>query len=367
MKLEKGRISNIQLMFLATSFLQSKILTINFNYGITKQDTWIAVLAASAIAVLMAVVYTAIAQRLAGKNLIEINDTVFGSISGKIVSALYVWFFFQSMIHYGYFFNSFWINFIMTETPRAAFLILFFFVCAMAVRGGIEVITRCGYIFAIITGAMIIAATILLIKDMDPSNLLPILETSPKEFIHSVQILLAIPLCDLVALLMVFPYTTDNTKVRKPILIAIFISVIFLQIVVLEDFLVLGERAINSSSASFAITREIDIADVLTRLDVLVAISLLTTVFMKITMFYYVTVFGLAQTLGLRTYRPLVIPIGVMAITISSVLYQSDMEQAYAAKNVWPFNTVLFQVLLPIITLIVMAVRKIPKKEGASE
>lgn len=361
MKLENGEISNTQLMLLVLSFLQSMILTINFVYSITKYDTWIAVLVGFFIAILFTLLYLQIALKFPGKNLVQINDIVFGSYLGKVISASYIWFFFQYMIHYMYFFNSFWITYIMPETPRAAFLIMFIFVCGMAVRKGIEVIARCSFAFIVIVTITILSVTILLIPDMKPSNLLPILEVEPLKFIQSVHIILVIPFCDIVAFLFILPYTSNKQQIRKPVLTALSISAVQLLIVVLRDAVVLGPRMFIASSASFAVSRQIDIANILTRLDVLVAITMLITVFMKVTIFYYVTVLGIAQTLKLRSYTSLVVPIGAIAIAIANNLYPSDMEQVYAGQFVWPFNASVSEFIIPVITIIVMAIRRLPK------
>ena len=361
MKLENGEISNSQLMLLVLSFLQSMILTINFVYSITKHDTWVAVLVGFIIAILFALLYLEIALKFPGKNIVQINDIVFGPFWGKLISVSYIWFFFQYMIHYMYFFNSFWITYIMPETPRAAFLIMFIFVCGMAVRNGIEVIARCSFAFTIIVTVTILSVTVLLIPDMKPSNLLPILEVEPLKFIQSVHIILVIPFCDIVAFLFILPYTSNKQQLRKPVLTALSISAIQLLIVVLRDAAVLGPRMLIASSASFAVSRQIDIANVLTRLDVLVAITMLITVFMKVTIFYYVTVLSIAQTLKLRSYTSLVVPIGAIAIAVANNLYPSDMEQIYAGQFVWPFNASVSEFIIPIITMIVIAVRRLPK------
>ncbi|MFB0920501.1 MAG: GerAB/ArcD/ProY family transporter, partial [Oscillospiraceae bacterium] len=102
----------------------------------------------------------------------------------------------------------------------------------------------------------------------------------------------------------------------------------------------------------------------LTRLDVLVALTLLVTVFMKVTVFYYSTVLGLAQLLRLRSYRPLIVPIGLIVMAISANLYPSDMEQVYAARYIWPFNAALFEIVLPLITLISIGLRSLFKNTG---
>lgn len=364
MKLENGEISNTQLMLLVLSFLQSMILTINFVYSLTAHDTWIAVLAGFVIAILFTVLYLKIALKFPGKNLIEINDIVFGRYFGKLISVSYIWFFFQYMIHYMYFFNSFWITYIMPETPRAAFLIMFVFVCGMAVRRGIEVIARCSFAFVIIVTFTILAVTILLIPDMKPSNLLPIFEAEPLKFVQSVHVILVIPFCDIVAFLYILPSTSNKLQIRKPVLTGLSLSALLLLIVVLRDAAVLGPRMLIATSASFAVSRQIDIANILTRLDILVAITMLITVFMKVTIFYYVTVLGIAQILKLHSYIPLVVPIGAIGIAIANNLYPSDMEQMYAGQFIWPFNASVSEFIVPVITIIVIAVRRLPKIEG---
>jgi len=365
MKLEKGVISNTQLMLLILSFMEFMVMSINFVYSISGTDTWISVLTAYPIVILVAIGYTAIAKSYPGQNLVQLNDMALGPYMGKFFSALYIWFFFEYMIHFAYYFNSFWITYIMDETPREAFVILLMFVCAMAVRSGIEVISRCSSILAVIVVIVVLSTAILLTKDMRLDHFSPILQISPKNFIQSVHIILTIPFCDIVAFLMIFPYTKENKKVRKPILIAISLSTAILLITVVITTAVLGARMATSTSATFAVTREIDIAKVLTRLDVLVAITLLITVFVKVSVFYYATALGLAQLLKLRSYKPLVVPIGILAAVISANLYPSDMEQVYCAQYIWPFNASLFEFVLPAITLIVIGIRRlIKRKEG---
>lgn len=365
MRLEKGVISNSQLTILIVSFLQGMILTIDFTYVITRQGTWLAVLAGFVAAILLALLYTAITQKFPGWNLIQINDCVFGPYLGKVVSLSYIWFFFEVGIHYSYFFNSFWITYIMPETPRAAFLIMFLIVCAMAVSKGIEVIARCSFLFSAVVVIATVIITVLLIPEMKPSNLFPVIEFTAKQFIQAVHIILAIPFCEMVVFLMIFPYTAENSKVRKPVLLGVCLSALQLLIVVLRDILVMGPRILNTAAVSFAVSRIIDIADVLTRLDILVAIVLLITAFVKISVFYYATVLGLAQLLKLRSYLPLVVPIGILATAIAINLYSSDMEQIYAALYIWPFNTAVHEFIMPAVTLLVAVVRKIPKTKGA--
>jgi len=367
MRLEKGIVTNRQLTYIIIAFMQSSALTVEFAFSYMKQSTWLAVLAGLVIVIPLALMYLAIAKRYPGKNLIQIDDAVFGPYLGKVLSAAYIWYFFQLSTHHMFFFNSFWMTYLMPETPRFVFLVMFGFVCAFAVRSGIEVIARCCFTVAVIVWITTITLVVLLLGDMKPGNLLPLFDTSLIDFIHSTHIMVTIPLGDLVLFLMIFPCTADREKMKKPVLTGIVLAGLQLLVIVLRDALVLGPRLASATSASFAAARQINIADVLTRMDILVAISLLAMIFIKGTLVYYVTVLQTAQLLGLRSYKPLVIPIGALIASIAVAVYPSDMEQVYGGKEAWPFNALLCILLLPAVTLAVIWIRSLRNLLGGKK
>lgn len=363
MKIEKGEISNRQLTVLVFSFLQGSSLTINFTFALTKQGTWLAFLAGFAASILIFFIYTAIALRFPGRNLVQINDIVFGRYIGKLISLFYLWFFFQLIIHNIYLLDSFWITYIMPETPRAAFIFTFTLVCAMAVWKGLEVIARCSFLFSVVAVFTTVVVTVLLIGNMKLTNLLPVIDFSAGEFLQGTFIVVTICFCELLAFLMILPYTENKRQIRKPVLLGVSLSAVQIIIVVFRGILVMGPQILNTNSASFATSRIIEIADILTRLDILVAIGQLVTVFMKVTIFYYACVMGAAQILELPSYRHLIVPIGALSAAFAAILYQSDLEQVESATTIWPFYAAIYEIALPVITLIIIMMRKLPKKE----
>lgn len=359
MKLERGTVSSSQMLYMVVAFLQHAALTVTFSFTLTKQSTWIVLLIVFALTVPVVLMYLAIAGRYPDKNLIQINDAVFGKYLGKLISAIYVWYFFQLAIHHTYFFNSFWINYIMPETPREALLIPMAIACGLAVLGGIEAIARTSLTFAVIVWMTTITLATLLLGEMDTSYLLPIVNASFKDFVQSTHVMLTIPFLDLVLFLMIFPYAKNKEKLKKPVLIGLSLCVLQTLIVVLRDIMVLGPALANVTSPSFAAAREIDIADILTRMDILVAVSLLATVSYKVMICYYVVVLGTAQIFNLHSYKHLIIPVGAFGIMICLVLYPSDMEQVYGALYAWPFNAIITQLLLPLITFATIGIQKL--------
>jgi len=252
----------------------------------------------------------------------------------------------------------------MPETPTAAILIMFIFVCAWAVRNGIEVIARCSFIFVIITAVLVLMVTVLLLKDMKFTNFLPVFEIPLKDFLQGTHIIASIPFCQILVFIMITPYLNKIKQAKRSILLGLILGGIQLFIIVARDTAVLGITAFIMGSPSFQATRSIDIANILTRLDILVAIVLLITLFLRVSIFYYTTVTGIAQLLNLRSYLPLVLPIGIISISLSILVYDSIIEQAHFNATIWPIYAVLFEVLIPSVSLLIAKIRRLPKKQG---
>lgn len=76
---------------------------------------------------------------------------------------------------------------------------MFIFVSAWAVIEGIEVIARNSYMAVIITVFIIVLTFILLLKQMDFSNFLPIFEIPINDFVSGVHTMTIIPFCEIFA------------------------------------------------------------------------------------------------------------------------------------------------------------------------
>jgi hypothetical protein len=81
---------------------------------------------------------------------------------------------------------------------------------------------------------------------------------------------------------------------------------------------------------------------------------------MKVTIFYYVTYWVWLRHLNCALTN-LGYSIGAIAIAIAANLYPSDMEQIYAGQFVWPFNASVSEFIIPVITIIVIAIRSYQK------
>lgn len=364
MKIERGEISSSQLMFLITGFILGSTLIVTFVYGVTNRDTWLAVLAGWVISFPFVLVCIAIAQKFPGKNLVQINDLVYGSYLGKLFSAFYALFFLITTSQNLRYIGDFILTYIMPETPLELILIMFVFVCAWAVRSGLEVIARCSGVFVVITLIIVIFTFVLLMKDMKFANFLPVLETPLKSFIQGTHIMVVIPFCEIIIFLMIIPYLNEIKQARSSVMTGLLLGGATLFTITIRDIAVLGIIISIITQPSFEAVRLIDIENILTRLEIFVAIVLLVTFFIKVSVFNYAVVLSIAQLFNLRSYLPLVFPIGIICIALAIMLADSTIEQAYISSDVWLFYATPYELILPCLTLLIAKLRGLSPKQG---
>jgi len=348
-------------MFLVGSFLEGGLLSLSFAYPISSQDTWLAVLAALFIGVLFALVYIALATRFPGKTLIQINDLIFGPFLGKLVSIQYLWLFISTLSVYLWFMGDFVLTYLMPETPIILVLIMFALLCAYAVRQGIEVIARIAFMAVTITSIIIILTFLLLIKDMKYTNFLPIFEVPIGELIQSTHIITQVSFSEVLVFLMVIPFMNKPQQTKKSVLLGMLIGGLALLAATIRNIATLGPLNAIVSSPSLEAVRLINIGKVITRLEVLVAMAQILLLFIITSVLYYAVVLGIAQITKLRSYKPLVLPMGIFAITLSLISYESSMQLRYSAKYITPIFTAWFYFILPLLSLLVAKLRKLPK------
>ncbi len=363
MHLENGKISSCQLSLLIIGFIfgASVIIAPGQQAG---HDAWIAIALGLMEGLIIAGIFTVLARHFKGKTLIEINYLVYGKILGNFISVLFIWYLF----HLGALVLNNYSRFLKLElypaTPKTLTLILIMLVCALTVRRGIEVLARCSLILVTITILMAIFDTLLVAPHMDLNNLLPILDVPIGKLLWTSHATAIFPFGDAVAFLMVLAFVNKPEKSRSAVFKGILIAGLVLIGVAVRNAAVLGQMAAIYTYPTYITAQVIDIGDVLTRVEVLVAINLITMGFFKISVVYYGTVLGLAQVFNLRSYRPLILPIGILMVILALTNVSNTAEMFDFANQGYPIYTIPFQIAIPLITLLVAKLRKLPQTGG---
>jgi spore germination protein KB len=96
----------------------------------------------------------------------------------------------------------------------------------------------------------------------------------------------------------------------------------------------------------------INIEENLVRVEILFAVIWIGTVFMKLSLCMYALSVMFGQLLGLKTYRPLVFPLGMLIAPMSLVIYRNGVHSTNFAMNVWTVYSATQGLIIPLLLLL---------------
>lgn len=359
MNLERGKISNLQLFFTMLVYVLAFNLYTADAESITKQYSWIAEIIGLLEGAFIIYIYTTLALKFPGKTIIEINDIIYGRYFGKVISVMYMWFFLSTVIAVQQYFGSFSSTSIFQETPLIVFIVMIVGICAYGVRTGIETICRTTFLIAAVVYIEIIVSIILQIKDMDFEYLFPIMGMPIKDVIKGGHIL-GVYYGESICFLMILPFVNKINKITKRnMFFSMLLGAIFIIAVLLRNILVLGNLNSIYNYPAYSAIRLINVGQVFTRLEILLYIELITVIFIQISILYYALTLSTAQILKLKSYKPLIIPIGVIIIS----LYMLDskislMEISNFYLSIYYIYAIPFEIIIPLVSLIIVLIKE---------
>lgn len=356
------KLKTSQFMFLAVSFSMGSTLLITMVDGITAQSTWMVIIAAFVFCIPFVLIYAHLSKRFPGKSLIEMNDIIFGKVIGKIISVVYIAYFFLLLTFNINDLSGFYTGYIMPETPQMIFIVIFVLLCAFAVKRGISAIAKVSVLTTIFTIAAVLITTLLLIGNMDFSNFLPMIDKPALKYVQATQITMELPFLEPVALLMVVPMLKNDHKLKRFWLWGSLIVALLFLVIAVRDTAVLGPASNVLADNSFEAVRLINIGEFLTRIELVVALNYTSSLFIKVCVLYYVTLNALSQLLRIGQNSSLILPLGSIAIVFAAVKVESAiMHTVWGAQYAAVFSfpcTILF----PLLMVIVAAARKLRTK-----
>ncbi|MEL7566947.1 MAG: endospore germination permease [Dehalobacterium sp.] len=358
---EKIQLSHAYITILIMGFIFGSTVVISPG-GDAGHDAWLAVLIGMVEGLIFVAIFALLAQRFKGKTIVEIATLVYGPLIGKTLSLIFLAYLFHlgSLVLSNF---SRFFGLILPETPNRVFSLLIMLVCILSVQKGIEVIARCALIFVPINIAIILADTFLLINEMKLNNLLPILDVPIDKLLLAAHGAATFPFGETVVFLMLFCYLkTPNRGILVSSFLAVITAGMLIMIIVAQNFSVLGASTAVYIYPSFQTVQNINIADILNRIEILVAINLLNMGIIKISVLLFSTVSGTAQVLGLKSYRPLIIPFSILMIFLESITNVNTPEMLEFAQKTYPIYALPFQLGIPFLTLVLAIIRRLPQE-----
>ncbi len=365
MALEKGRVTDTGFVMLIFGLIIGAS-SIQPPGRAAEQDAWIAILIGIAEGLLIAALFLILTKRFPGKTLVEISDIVYGPYLGKVVSIIFLWYLFHigSLVLTN--FTDYFSALFLTKTPHIILLATMVLICVSAAKKGIEVITRCSVILVPLAIFFYFLTIAFLIGDFEIKNLQPVLATPPAELLWAAHGAASFPFAETVAFLMVFPFLNNKRDAVPATFKGIIIAGLVLTGSVVRNIAVLGASEKAYIYPSFHAVTIINIAEIITRLELLASLIVLGMGFLKAVVFLYGVSLGVAQVCSLRSYRSLVVPVAVLMSILALYNFPNPAEYIRFVSNAYPVYALPFQVIIPLLTLIIAIIRKIDRRDGDS-
>lgn len=90
---------------------------------------------------------------------------------------------------------------------------------------------------------------------------------------------------------------------------------------------------------------------------ILLTLTWFSFAFGKLTICYYAFTSGLALWLGIKDYRAMVTPVGVIITALSILIYSNYPEEAYFAAEINPYYKIPIELGIPFLLWIVTKIR----------
>lgn len=360
--MNKFKITNHQLFALtACSCSGSAIIIISSSAAsIAKQDAWISTLLMLLAGLIQIWIICFIWCHYPGMTFVEILRQVFGKIIGSIITCIFLFFCMLSAPQVLWYIGNFVTIQAMPETPDYFINMVFIAAVAIATLYGLETIARSYEIFIYLISFLFILSMILVLPNARIDNLLPVFENGFTPILKGAFFLSTYLVFPTVLLLMVFPAHADNTlKARRSFVKGYLWGGFLVFISIFVSILVLGSTiTANSQFPVYLLAKEISLGIIFTRLEFVVAAVWIVTLLSKEILYFYAVVKCLSQLLGLKDHKNIILPIGLIVLTMSGVVYPDIIYEASWDTYVWPAYSLTFGLILPLSILIGYYIKK---------
>jgi spore germination protein KB len=265
--IEKGKISAAQIakmLYLAvtpTAILSTPAVT----YKFAKQDLWISPMwAFSGVAAIFTVL--ALQALFPGQNFIQVCARLLGPVIGKIAAlVLLVYFLYVTGVivrEYG----EFVVGAFLLHTPLIVVSGSMVFVCALAVRGGVEIVARFADVFIPVFALLFLLLIIPLVPELHILNMVPIMGEGIAPSLTG-SFVLQTWFGEFVLASFFIPLANHGGKVKTSVVISFVAVILSLVASNLLTLLLLGNLTGSYTYPFLIVARYINFADFFTHLE----------------------------------------------------------------------------------------------------
>lgn len=351
------KISDHQLFALAANFtIGTTVISVSSNIAaLAKQDAWISAIITPLIGLPFLWLYSYLGKLYPNKTLIDMLKSAFGEWAGWITSAFFVVFVcFLDAEQVIFYIGSFIKTEYMTETPLLALNLLLAIALVMGMLYGLEAIARSAEVFVVVVTGLMLLAIVLSFKNASPENLLPIFEKGIVPTLKGSLVLSSYMTWPFIILLMIYPSSTEHTiKTRNSLFLGYLLGAGVNFVCTIMSIMVLGSSiTARSDYPTYLMAKEISVG-IITRIEAIVSFSWILTEFVRVLLYFYAGTIGLCQLFKVKNHKRIVIPLGLVILIYSVIVYPDAAYKAKWDSTTWIPFIATFGAILPLLILII--------------
>ncbi|WP_340021116.1 endospore germination permease [Paenibacillus sp. FSL K6-1096] len=313
-------------------------------------SSWIAQLLAILLALPLMLIYARLHALFPGKDLYDMLIEVFGSVPGRMLSCLYIWY----SLHLGALvlrnFGEFSKTVALTATPMLAPMLMIGLLCIWVVHAGIEVLGRSAKFLLLFSLMVIIILQFLSVPKFEYHHLRPLLSARFNLILADTAGSFTFPFAEIVVFLGAFGSLPAKGSAKRVLITSTLIAGSIIIMITLRNLLMLGPDILSGLYfPSYVAVSRINIGDFVTRIEGSAAIVFVTALFIKVSLCLYVTCNGVAKVFKLQSYRSVVLQMGLIMVYLSEFIYTNIMEMEYFAYHIYKIYALPFQVVIPVL------------------
>ncbi|GGG03220.1 GerAB/ArcD/ProY family transporter [Paenibacillus abyssi] len=360
--IENGKISLLQFGIAVYMFAlgSTALLAPSIIVSIAKQDGWISVIFCMLVIVAFVSLWSRLSKRYPGQSMIQYGERILGTWPGKLVGLIYIWYFLylSSLVLRNL--GDFITTSVLSQTPIQFVHIMFMIPVLYGAYLGLEVIARTGEVLFPWILVIFSVTILLLLKNIDPGQVLPILPDGLLMPLKGVYPLLGFPISELVVFLLVIPFVKGQNKIKKYFNLYFLLAAATGACIVFISISVLGvDVTARSTFSVFDMAKEINVGNFFERVEVLVGGIWMMTIFVKLSICFYAANLATAQLFNLRSYRVTLLPFGMFVLALSILGYKNTAESAWFITTAYPIYSLFHGLVIPALLLMIGKLRRL--------
>jgi len=328
------------------------------------RDGWISVFLMMLLNLPLVITMLALTLRFPRRNIIEYSQLILGVWPGRLVGLLYLFFMLMIGVVTTRELMEIMSLAFLRHTPSIVFGILVVALTAYAARSGLEVINRVNGILLPLGMFFLVFVGFTVLPRADFNRYLPILENGFKPPLNASLVMLA-QIAEGIMLLWTLPLTPQPRKIIGTIAKALPLlgGALLLGTISIPVF---GVEAVSRlTMPALELSRVIEIPG-LPRSDILIMAGWYAGIYVKLSAIHYMLSLLSAQFAGLKSYKSLISPIGIIILSLSMLMFSNTEELLRFIGGPFTYFLLTFEFALPFIMLIISWLRGVEEKEAAS-